>query len=907
MGFYGNITNVNKTQFNFDAIFPSRVDLENNFLYGQQTDIYIGRYVLVEYSSDTTYDQFKKVYPGANGKWYTAEYHEGASNLEYNLGTDIEKDEVVVNPTTSPQTFYMCVEESGKYELKEYTQDPYTVNYNKDFALYKNTRGYDSTVWQKTFVDGRNKWVMIAELNSVVPTFDLSIDAPTMNPITPHFDINSTNVYYQLHWQPQWGFRVAEAESEDYSDSYTTWISSSYDKVTDELIEEISESVPAAIYFNAAGFEEYTPSEIENPQNYISVLPTGQSGVEYNAHNGDKVSKEPKKDIQEMRINLPIIGNVISKVWDIIHGPARDDSTSESLQGRLNFFTEEIEANEIPVQSKKGGYLVGAKINGNTKDDTENILAATLSESFTSDDPWIRTDIDTTFDLNNPEYHQNAISIHHTWHPTEDTTSDSDMNEGKDTIELYTPLVDAAGHIVGKNTETVTLPYGYKTITSLGKAPLGYPLYTKDDTVMTYIYTAASNTQDSLDISPYNKWIQIAVRDNQVAIAHELISIDFGGKKSNSQELTPAFGSTFNIPVLTVDDAGHLTAFDTESVKIPGLVYTSDESDESNDVLLTLSYVYDENTDVGTFTETRGHVDELLIQDYKTTNVTDVKLSNTDSIYGAFEKLQGQIDALDYTYKATAGSYISSITETDGKIEVGETALPGYIDPNYTSAKFVSKVTQDKGAITVEHVDFSPSVTIGAGTSDSTPTVKISVGGNDSESQPINKASASVYGVTRLTNSYSSEGTSYAITGAGVARALETLDVTGESGIAASRTISAWSEVDGKVSISTQDISITDSNVATNAGINMNKIAGLENALNGKQATIPANTYDNYGSAESAKTEAINAIKGADTDAIDQLTLYGLKAYISSLQNTITTLTARIEALEGTTPPTETV
>ena len=882
MGFYGNITNTSKTQFNFDAIFPSRVDLENSFLNGQQTDIYIGRYALVEYSSDTTYDQFKKVYPGTNGNWFTEENHNNADNLKYILGKDIEEDEVVVNPTTSPQTFYKCViNEKGNYELKEYTQDPYTVNYNKDFAQYKNTRGYDSTVWQKTFVNGSNKWVMIAELNTVVPTFDLSIDAPTMNPITPHFDINSTNVYYQLHWQPQWGFRVAEAEDESHSDVYTTWISSSYDKATDELIEEIRESVPAAIYFNAAAFEEYsTTNKDVIGDNYISILPTGESGMEYNAHNGDRVSKETKKDIQEMRINLPIIGNVISKVWDIIHGSNRDDSTIDSLQGRLDFFTEEIEANEIPIQSTEGGYLVGTKINGNTKDATENILAATLSESFTSDDPWIRTDINVAFDLNNPEYHQNAISIHHTWHPTEDETSVSDMNEGKDTIELYTPLIDAAGHIVGKNTETVTLPYGYKTITSLGKAPLGYPLYTKDDTVMTYIYTAASNTQDSLDISPFNKWIQIAVRDNQVAIAHELISTDFGEKKSNSQELTPAFGSTFNIPVLTVDDAGHLTAFDTESVKIPDLIYTPDEN-ESNDILLALSYTYDENTDVGTFKETRGHVDNLTIKDYNIGSAIAEKLSNADSIHGAFEKLQAQINALDYTFTANTGSYISSITETDGKIEVDETALPDYTDSGYASNKFVSKVTQDKGAITVEHGDFSPSVSIGAGTGDTTPTIKINVGGNESESQPINKASASVYGATRLTNSYSSEGTSYAITGAGVARALETLDVAGESSIAASKTISAWSEVDGKVSISTQDISIKDGNVAIGANIAMSKIDGL--------------------------TKALNDITGTNTDTADQLTLYGLKTYIVSLQNTIATLTTRIEALEGTTPPTETV
>lgn len=64
-----------------------------------------------------------------------------------------------------------------------------------------------------------------------------------------------------------------------------------------------------------------------------------------------------------------------------------------------------------------------------------------------------------------------------------------------------------------------------------------------------------------------------------------------------------------------------------------------------------------------------------------------------------------------------------------------------------------------------------------------------------------------------VTDNYSSTGTDVT-TGKAVAAALATLDVTGASSIAASKTISAWSETDGKVSISTQDISITKSQVS---------------------------------------------------------------------------------------------
>jgi len=52
---------------------------------------------------------------------------------------------------------------------------------------------------------------MIAELNTVVPTFGLTADPPSLIPLNPHWGADSTNVYYSLHWQPQWGFRIKAA------------------------------------------------------------------------------------------------------------------------------------------------------------------------------------------------------------------------------------------------------------------------------------------------------------------------------------------------------------------------------------------------------------------------------------------------------------------------------------------------------------------------------------------------------------------------------------------------------------------------------------------------------------------------------------------------------------------------
>lgn len=63
------------------------------------------------------------------------------------------------------------------------------------------------------------------------------------------------------------------------------------------------------------------------------------------------------------------------------------------------------------------------------------------------------------------------------------------------------------------------------------------------------------------------------------------------------------------------------------------------------------------------------------------------------------------------------------------------------------------------------------------------------------------------------TDTYSGTGTD-PVTGKAVKEAIDGLDVTGASNIAASKTIKAWSETDGKVSITTQDIAISNSQIS---------------------------------------------------------------------------------------------
>lgn len=366
MGFYGNITNTSRTQFQFDKIYPNRYDMDNS----KSTDgIYAGRFVLVEYDETTHLDTFiraqKKIENGITKFYYNPT---GETSFTTLLTKGIIAAPAIIYTTrveTTPEggyhakdcIFYVCTS-----ELSEGSREPatfeeivngngvpnYTINYNIDTNTYGSGRGYDSTVWQKTYIDGIEKYIMIAELNTVVPTFDVAADAPTQRPLVPHFDTQSTDVYYKLHWQPTWGFRIKEESPQSEINSKNKEFQSSIDTNNYPSDEEAyhytysfdpntginkpntEEKYNAAIFYNKAGFDKayrtYYSSD-ESTQNdkighymdSISIAPTGQSGAEYNIHDGTSAT-HIDTDIQEMRILLPSLGNTISDIWDLIYG-----------------------------------------------------------------------------------------------------------------------------------------------------------------------------------------------------------------------------------------------------------------------------------------------------------------------------------------------------------------------------------------------------------------------------------------------------------------------------------------------------------------------------------------------------------------------------------------------------------
>lgn len=386
MGFYGNILNTTRSQFVFDKRYSNRLEMDAN---ANSDSVYIGRYVLVDYDySDDQYLLFNMTLD--NDKILHLNLVDGdSSTYDYEKKNfqGIRKTTIKVNMVIYPlgvehdpiltKGALIDIELDDSQNIIKYSahnpenydkDDNFLKNYQADYAAYNSSRGYDSTVWQKVVDGSQYKYVMVAELNTVVPTFDITQDPPSIVPVIPHFDADSTNVYYKLHWQPQWGFRVAAANKNiqgpvidpetgkqipvefgtdgRFDRATTNMTTRAYNAKSDQNIiwknsfltdgeyrEEYFNptlaswsDTPApfagAIYFNKAGFNPEVSLKDKSTEEGIFIEPTGISGNLYSPHNGGE--KDVAVDTYELSVMLPSLGNAVSDMWDVVYGKERN-------------------------------------------------------------------------------------------------------------------------------------------------------------------------------------------------------------------------------------------------------------------------------------------------------------------------------------------------------------------------------------------------------------------------------------------------------------------------------------------------------------------------------------------------------------------------------------------------------
>lgn len=381
MGFYGNISNAGKTQMSFDRVYPNRKIMEEN----APTDgVFVGRFVLVEYD-DNTYSHrtgFINFLPTKdeelNGKYSV--YTNTECTIPFKLtesnndGYGLAQGDLIVAEYNNYYYYFQCngkinpangsayfnyVMSSSEFFDKGVTD--YTINYNEDKEYAKKqkypfTTGWDSTVWRKAFKNGKEQYQMVASLSSVTPKFTFVPEAPSLDPVMPHFGINSTNINYDLHYQPNWGLRVKRATEDDESDIDINLPYKVYDYDNKTLTNE--QPYRGAIYFNKDGFNPKIKNKNEIVKDEITILPTGISGQKYITHtdNGDIIYEE-RPDTQEVVLNLPSIGNIMSDVWDIVYGPADPKDLKNPLRDMSLSWDDNTSGNRLVTEDLDGnGY-----------------------------------------------------------------------------------------------------------------------------------------------------------------------------------------------------------------------------------------------------------------------------------------------------------------------------------------------------------------------------------------------------------------------------------------------------------------------------------------------------------------------------------------------------------------------
>jgi len=130
---------------------------------------------------------------------------------------------------------------------------------------------------------------------------------------------------------------------------------------------------------------------------------------------------------------------------------------------------------------------------------------------------------------------------------------------------------------------------------------------------------------------------------------------------------------------------------------ISGLDYTSYETGDSK-------VVVDVTETDGIINVTGANVGTLKLSGY-TEGEASGKVASTDSLNQALAKLQNQIDAvndvtadLDYDDTAVAGSYVSEVDQTNGKISVTRVALPD-LSEVHEAGKPIIAVSETKGQV----------------------------------------------------------------------------------------------------------------------------------------------------------------------------------------------------------------
>ena len=479
MGFYGNITNTSKTTFSFDKIYANRRDMDADCALGD--GVFLGRYVLVEYGA-TVLNDIQEVYtdgslttrintfysdPTKRDSIYIVPWVERKivkARVNFSSGSRYDYYQGVLENSSRNQIWKKL---SG-YSVIENTPDDeaYKLNYDIDYQKYG--RGYDSTVWIKQFINNEEKYVQIAELNTIVPVFEILPQAP--QDIYTLIDLNEDtyqpNKYYYFNgtsYVQDTGPFVADRK---YYSVYTNPDGTPYWPPYVSIDEINSTNInyriqvptnfllnldPQNIDFNAAGFDEKI-HHLSNEENSITyTLGTTNYPYYYDVEQDGITGEYKTNDIKNLVIKLPGLGNAACRVYDLLYGEERRKSNynSNNVSGALNrlnkkFNNVNLEASKLLYASPEEDADTGDKI---------------IKSAEILGDSWINYKA-----IPNADNKLTQFKLFHTSIKLDNKTIAPNANQTPkfgETIEIPSFTVDDCGHVISQSeTRNITIPKG---------------------------------------------------------------------------------------------------------------------------------------------------------------------------------------------------------------------------------------------------------------------------------------------------------------------------------------------------------------------------------------------------------------------------------------------------------------
>ena len=253
------------------------------------------------------------------------------------------------------------------------------------------------------------------------------------------------------------------------------------------------------------------------------------------------------------------------------------------------------------------------------------------------------------------------------------------------TFDVPDFTVDAKGRITGAHTRTFTLPAQYThpthtskasglykiTVDSLGHIS-GTAAVTKSDIpALDYVSSTTTRNPNVVLAGPASGTTAAAPTFRALVAADLPASGATAGSYGPSANATPGYGSTFNVPYITVDAKGRVTAISTKTVKIPAsdntnTTYTFATGDNSGTFKVTPSGGSATNIAIKGISHVAGDSNGLGIV-IGAGGLTVLGSGESASALVTAASLSGTSETLYLTSDTTIGFYVNCQTISERK------------------------------------------------------------------------------------------------------------------------------------------------------------------------------------------------------------------------------------------------